>query len=49
MRDYSALTVRIPIRIRIPIPGTIPGGYPEYPDPLRGVWVFQTVVMIWIC
>ena len=28
---------------RLLVPGTIPGGYPEYPDPLRGG--FLTVVM----
>ena len=29
-------TVNINRRLRIP--GTIPGGYPKYPDPLRGVF-----------
>ena len=28
---------------RLRMPGTVPGGYPEYPDPLRGD--FLTVVM----
>ena len=36
MTGYSALV----------IPGTIPGGYPEYPDPLSGE--FLTVVVICI-